>query len=106
MSKIRVIYIAPGADAEEREVENTLEALQELVGGNIETVTIASYCVVVCNDEGRINGMPYNCHVCNIDFYGPVFFCGIEGDEFADMPLGLQMFISLGVVRRVRRCEE
>lgn len=74
MSKIRVIYIAPGADAEEREVENSLEALQELVGGNIEVVTIASDCVVVCNDEGRINGMPYNCHIRNIDFYGPRVF--------------------------------
>lgn len=103
---MRVIYIAPGADAEEREVENSLEALQELVGGNIEAVTIASDCVVVCNDEGRINGMPYNCHVMNIDFYGPVFFCGIEGDEFADMPLGLQMFMQLGAVKRRRYKDE
>ena len=100
MNKIRIIYVAPDGDAEEREVDNTLEAFQELVGGNIETVTIASDCVVVCNDEGRINGMPYNCHVANIDFYGPVVFAGVEGDEFADMPLGLQMVIRLGVIRR------
>lgn len=43
------------------EVENTLKALQAEVGGYIETVTFASDAAVICNEEGRILGLPYNC---------------------------------------------
>ena len=102
MSKIRVIYIAPGADAEEREIENTPEAIREIVGGRIKTVKLCSDLLAVCGKKGRAGGIPYNCHVNDVDFYGPVFFCGVDGDEFTDMPLGLQMFIHLGVVKRRR----
>ncbi len=39
-NNIRVVYKAPGAAAEVREVPNTLAAFQEAVGGYIETVTL------------------------------------------------------------------
>lgn len=65
--------------------DNTLEALQKAVGGYIETVTIASDLVLICNEEGRINGMPYNVTIAGCDFYGPVLAVGIAGDEFASV---------------------
>lgn len=46
---MKAIRKKPGAQPEIIEVENTLKALQTEVGGYIETVTIASDAVVICN---------------------------------------------------------
>lgn len=56
---MKAIRKKPGCEPELVEVENTLEALQQEVGGHIETVTIASDVVVICNEEGVLLGMPY-----------------------------------------------
>lgn len=58
---MKVIYKAPGCPPEPREIPNTLAELQDCVGGNIETVTFASDAVVICNEEGRLLGLPHNC---------------------------------------------
>lgn len=39
-----------------------LENLQKTVGGYIETLTLPGYVLIV-NEEGRINGSPFNCWV-------------------------------------------
>lgn len=56
---ITVVVAAPHAPAEVREIPNTLEAMQEIVGGYIEELPrwgdIAG-CVVVVNEEGRPQG--------------------------------------------------
>ena len=65
--------------------DNTLEAFQAAVGGYIETVTIASDLVLVCNDEGRWRGLPYNTTICGCPFYGPVLAVGVKGDDFASI---------------------
>ena len=67
-------------------MENTLKALQREVSGYIETVTIASDEVIICNEEGRILGLPDNCRVCGVDFVGTVLIVGTKGDEFCDVP--------------------
>lgn len=67
-------------------MENTLKALQREVSGYIETVTIASDAVIICNEEGRILGLPDNCRVCGVDFVGTVLIVGTKGDEFCDVP--------------------
>lgn len=55
---MKVIYKAPGCAPEPRDIPNTLEELQATVGGYIETVTIASDAVIICNEEGRLRGLP------------------------------------------------
>lgn len=47
---MKAIRKKPGCEPELVEVENTLKALQTEVGGYIETVTIASDAVVICNE--------------------------------------------------------
>lgn len=87
---IRVIIKEPGKTAEETQIENTLEGLQSVVGGYIETVTIASDLVVICDEEGRIKNKPYNCDICGVSFVGTIVLCGIDGDDFADIPKPLE----------------
>lgn len=83
---IRVLIKEPGKAAEMRTIENTLESLQKIVGGYIETVTMFADLVVICNEEGRINGMPFNCEICGADFVGPIILAGVDGEEFGDSP--------------------
>lgn len=97
---IKVIRIKVGADPVEVLVENELSALQALVGGNIEVVTPCADLAVVCNEEGRLLGLPHNCRIMGTDYVGDIFICGIDGDEFADMPLSLELVTALGVIRR------
>ena len=83
---MKAIRKKSGCEPELIDIDNTLVALQQEVGGDIETVTIASDAVVICNEEGRILGLPDNCRVCGVDFVGTVLIVGAKGDEFCDVP--------------------
>lgn len=83
---MKAIRKKPGCASEIIEVDNTLAALQTEVGGYIETVPIASDAVIICNEEGRILGLPYNCRFFCVDFVGTVLLVGTKGDEFCDVP--------------------
>ena len=85
-AQILVCIKEPGEDPRiEPLFDNTLEAFQDAVGGYIEALTLTTDLVLICNEEGRINGMPYNANICGFDFYGPVLAVGIAGDEFASV---------------------
>ena len=91
---MKAIRKKPGAQPEIIEVDNTLAALQTEVGGYIETVTIASDAVVICNEEGVPLGMPYNCRFVDVDFVGPILVVGRNKDEFCDVP-GIDGFVEV-----------
>ena len=82
---IKVLIKEPGKDWRKGEIENTLEAMQELVGGHIETVTLRDGLVLVCNEDGRNLGLPYNCTVNGFSFVGTIFAAGIDGENFGDV---------------------
>lgn len=85
MEKIKCVLKRHGEPAKEICVENTLSALQELVGGNIETVTFAEDCCLICDEEGRLKGLPYNFTLLGIDFVGSVLAVGTLEDEFCSL---------------------
>ena len=74
-------------------ISDTLENLQKHVGGHIEAVTMPAGVVILCDEEGRINGKPFNCAIyphaiaAKIDFYGDIVAVGTDGEEFADIPI-------------------
>ena len=82
---MKAIRKKPGCAPEIIEVENTLEALQQEVGGYIETLSIADV-VIICNEEGRLCGLPYNCRFVGVDFVGTILVVGRNKDEFCDVP--------------------
>ena len=82
-NQITVIIKEPNKPARiEPHFDNTLEAFQEAVGGYIETVTLASDLVIVCNEEGRLLGLDHNATVCGVPFVGTIIFAAYnrEGD--------------------------
>lgn len=86
---MKIIFKEPGKPAVYKEVPNELEDLQELVDGWVEAHTVEDDLVIICNEEGRIRQMPYNCHVFT-DWVGPIAFVGCKGDEFCDVPITLE----------------
>lgn len=90
--KIKVYGKRPGGRLYSTWVMNTLENLQKLVGGYIEAVTLAEDCAVICDEEGRLKGLEPNCRVGGVDFVGDIFFVGVDGEEFTDMPVEFDKF--------------
>lgn len=104
MKKIRVILLEPGKTAQVVEIENTLEAKQELVGGLIEIVhTFADDVCIIANEEAKCFGADLNRgikdekgNLTNI-ILGPAFICGLTETGFTGLttkqiPKYLQMF--------------
>ena len=61
--KIKVLALLPMELPKEIELDNTLEAMQKFVGGLIECITLSdtgSVVTLVCNDEGKLLGLPLN----------------------------------------------
>ena len=79
-------------------ISNNLPSLQRNVEGYIETVTETLHwedgrdmkIVIVCNEEGRLRHLPYCCTILGTDYVGNILICGVEGDEFVDIPLTMQ----------------
>ena len=92
MGKIGVIIKEPGRVPRHVNVSDTLENLQKTVGGYIETVTLFSDLVAICDEEGRIKGKPHCCNIGGVDFCGTVILAGVDGDEFADVPFAFVDF--------------
>ena len=87
LRKLKVIvkhpYLAPMVCY----IDNTLEEMQMIVGGYIETVTQKTTpAVVICNEEGRLNELPFNMMIGNVDFVGTIIIAGADGEEFTDVP--------------------
>lgn len=59
--KIRVLIVEPEKAPYESEIESSLTAMQMIVGGMIQAVyPFEEPVALVCNDEGKLLGMPLN----------------------------------------------
>lgn len=87
MNKISVIIKRPGEKPYKTYISKTLENLQKTVGGYIEVVRIASDVCFIVDEEGLLKGLPYNFSVYGMKLFGTAVFCGVDGEDFTDMPV-------------------
>ena len=84
--KIKVVVQHPGEISRIVSVPDTLEALQKLVGGYIEVVSIGRGLLLVLNEEGRLRGMKENVRCVQYGtIVGTVFVTAADGDEFRSL---------------------
>lgn len=76
----------PGEEAVVANIENSLEGMQALVEGNIETLPFED-CVVVCNEAGRYLRKAPNCKFRGVDFFGPIVVVDSVGEEFTSLQI-------------------
>jgi len=89
---LKVLMIEPGKAPYEAELDGSLKSMQEAVGGGIEGYyPYAEPVAIVCNDEGKINGLPLNRAIYNQDgemieiMAGTFFIAGLGEESFADL---------------------
>ena len=78
-----ILFKEPGAPCEVREIPNELEAMQELVGGYIETLRLDGDLFFIVNEDGKMLGLTPNVVAPNLDILvGPVLIVadGCDGD--------------------------
>lgn len=80
---IRIAIIDPRGVVSIEIIPNTLQAMQHIVGGYIETVTRPDGLIIVCNEEGRLQNLPVNRFMPN--FVGTIFIVRSEGEDFASI---------------------
>lgn len=76
--KIKCLLVKPYELPKEIEIDNTLEAKQKLVGGYIEQAFLPKddSVVLICNEEGKINGMKPNRDIGHDIIFGPFLIVG------------------------------
>ena len=90
---IRVVLVEPGKLARIAEVGTTLDAMQRTVGGDIEAYyPFEEQVCIVCNEEGKINGLPLNRAIRDEDtgdiadiIAGTFFICDCSGESFGSL---------------------
>ena len=58
-NKISVLLIEPNKYPKMIEIDDTLEAMQQVVGGDIEEyMPFDDEVAIICNEEGKVNAQP------------------------------------------------
>ena len=83
--RIKVIIKEPGEKPKIDVIDNTLDALQKIVDGNIEVVTVGEYLAIV-NEDAIFSDKKFNLTWAGHQLFGTAIFCGADGEEFADYP--------------------
>ena len=91
--KINVLICEPLTAPYMKEIGSELESLQATVGGGLiqAIYPFEDQVALVCNDEGKINGMTLNRAVYGDEgqmldiIAGPFFICGLTEDSFGSL---------------------
>ena len=84
---MNVLVVEPGILPYEKEI-NGLREMQAVVGGYIDAIyPYEEPVALVCNDEGLINGLPFNRSVEGGygGIFGTFFVCGLGEENFASL---------------------
>ena len=83
--KIKCVLQKPGEISVVANVTNTLEAMQKIVGGDIETLTLSNGYVLVMNALGKLIGLPRMLKFYTGSIDGTVIMTRAEGDRFVSL---------------------
>lgn len=97
--KISVLLVEPNEHPKMIEIVNNLKSFQNQVDGSIECLNLDKDVVMVCDEEGKLKGKPFNRAIYQngdksklVDIIqGSFFICysPIESDEFQSLPKNL-----------------
>ena len=89
---IKIVLCEPGKKARVTTIPNYLESLQKAVGGYIEAIyPFDDPVAIICNEEGKLNGMEANRALCDSSgqiydiLVGPFLITGLGDGDFASL---------------------
>lgn len=87
-----VLSVIPGQAPVRMVLEETLEAMQTFVSGTIQAIyPFDDTVAIICNDNAKLLGLPYNRVLRDEDgniydiLCGPFFVCGLGEEDFASL---------------------
>ena len=90
---MRVLKVEPYQLPEVKEIDSGLSSLQHEVEGWIEaTYPFEDPVAIICNEEGKVNGMEYNRAIRDENgevreiIAGPFLVVGLDEENFASLP--------------------
>lgn len=86
---MRILLVEPGKKPVLKEIDGSLKSMQEIVGGTIQALySFEEPVALICNDEGKLLGLPLNRALRDEDGHiydivaGTFFLCGApEGSD-------------------------
>ena len=86
---LKCLYVKENSLPEEIMIPNTLSAKQEKIGGLIEYTYLPDddEVVIICNEEGKINGMSPNRDTGYDIIFGPFLIVGETSEDGEDRSL-------------------
>ena len=86
---IRVLVVEPNMLPYEKVIPNRLKDKQDIVGGNIEYTRVDNdeSALLICNEEGKILGLPYNRDIGHDVIAGTFLIVGDDADIGEDRSL-------------------
>ena len=84
---MRVLVVKPEQRPEEKEIDDSLKAMQKIVGGYIQPIHLDDSVVLVCNEEGKLMNLPPNRGLRDKNgqmydiVFGTFFLCGAPADS-------------------------
>lgn len=95
MENLSVLLVEPGKCPKAIEIEDTLEAMQNIVGGDIEVYEpFDDEVAIVCNEEGKVKGLPLNRAIYSdrgeiVDIIAGAFlvcYAPVDSEGFSSLP--------------------
>lgn len=85
MTKIRVVMCPVDRAPYVAWIEDSLENMQRVVGGYIEFLQLDVCTALICNEEGRLMGLPENKSLPFPGLVGDCFICGFDGENLVGL---------------------
>ena len=80
-NSIDVVIVKPFCEPVKQNIKNDLTTLQQYVGGYIEMISpFSDKTCLICNEEGKIRGLPFNRQVGNDIIAGTFIIAGVGDD--------------------------
>ena len=85
---MKILLVEPEKAPERIEISGDLESMQQIVGGSIQAIyPFDEPIALICNEEGKLNGLPLNRALRDEDgkiydvITGTFFLCGAPSEE-------------------------
>lgn len=90
---MRVLVVEPERKPEVRDIDDSLKAMQKIVGGLIQPIYLDDSVALICNDEGKLMNLTANRGLRDKNgqiydiVFGTFFLCGAhaDSDSFASL---------------------
>lgn len=90
---MRVLVVEPEHKPEVRDIDDSLKAMQDIIGGLIQPIYLDDSVALICNDEGKLMNLTANRGLRDKNgqiydiVFGTFFLCGAhaDSDSFASL---------------------